>query len=115
MGIATSGVGKTRFALQLIQDIAPDFVDGVSFVALASVRDAELVPSAIAQALGIHESINASLAEQVREFLRPKHFLLVLDNFEQVLDSASFVADLLAHCPLPVHPRNEPNTPAPAC
>ena len=94
-----SGVGKTRFALQLIQDIAPDFVDGVTFVVLASVRDAELVPSAIAQALGIHESVNASLAEQVRVFLRPKYLLLVLDNVEQVLDSASFVADLLAHCP----------------
>jgi predicted ATPase/DNA-binding XRE family transcriptional regulator len=94
-----SGVGKTRFALQLIQDIAPDFVDGVTFVALAPVRDAALVPGAIAQALGIHESANASLAEQVRVFLRPKHLLLVLDNVEQVLDSASFVADLLANCP----------------
>src|SRR5947199_2920982 len=75
-----SGVGKTRFALQLIQDIAPDFVDGVAFVALASVRDAPLVPGAISQALGIHELANASLAEQVRIFLRPKHLLLVLDN-----------------------------------
>ena len=94
-----SGVGKTRFALQLIQDIAPDFVDGVAFIALAPVRDAALVPSAIAQALGIRESANALLAEQIRVFLRPKHFLLVLDNVEQVLDSASFVADLLANCP----------------
>src|SRR5258706_12978798 len=94
-----SGVGKTRFALQLIQDIAPDFVNGVAFIALAPVRDAALVPSAIAQALGIRESANALLAEQVRVFLRPKHFLLVLDNVEQVLDSASFVADLLANCP----------------
>src|SRR5260221_643496 len=97
--IGPSGVGKTRFALQLVQDIAPDFVDGVAFVALAPVRDAALVPGAIAQALGIHESANASLAEQVRVFLRPKHLLLVLDNVEQVLDSASFVADLLANCP----------------
>ena len=94
-----SGVGKTRFALQLIQDIAPDFVDGVTFVVLASVRDAALVPGAIAQALGIHESANTSLVEQVRVLLRPKHLLLVLDNVEQVLDSASFVADLLANCP----------------
>src|SRR5436305_4198545 len=94
-----SGVGKTRFALQLIQDIAPDFVDGVTFVALASVRDAALVPGAIAQALGIHELANTSLVEQVRVLLRPKHFLLVLDNVEQVLDSAPFVADLLANCP----------------
>ena len=94
-----SGVGKTRFALQLIQDIAPDFVDGVTFVALASVRDAALVPGAIAQALGIHESANTSLVEQVRVLLRPKHLLLVLDNVEQVPDCASFVADLLANCP----------------
>src|SRR6266566_5501122 len=65
-----SGVGKTRFALQLVQDIAPDFVDGVAFVALAPVRDAALVPGTIAQALGIHES-----------------------------DNASFAADLLANCP----------------
>ena len=92
-----SGVGKTRFALQLVQDIAPDFVDGIAFVALAPVRDAALVPGTIAQALGIHESANTSLAEQVRVFLRPKHLLLVLDNVEQVLDSASFVADLLAN------------------
>jgi len=94
-----SGVGKTRFALQLIQDIAPDFVDGVTFVVLASVRDAALVPGAIAQALGIHESANTSLVEQVRVLLRPKHLLLVLDNVEQVPDCASFVADLLANCP----------------
>lgn len=94
-----SGVGKTRFALQLIQDIAPDFVDGLAFVALAPVRDAALVPGAIAQALGIRESANASLDEQVRVCLRPKHLLLVLDNVEQVLDCASFVADLLANCP----------------
>lgn len=94
-----SGVGKTQFALQLVQDIAPDFVDGVAFVALAPVRDAALVPGAIAQALGIHESANTSLAEQVRVFLRPKRLLLVLDNVEQVLDSTSFVADLLANCP----------------
>ena len=94
-----SGVGKTRLALQLIQDIAPDFVNGVAFVALAPIRDAALVPGAISQGLGIHESANASLAEQVRIILRPKHLLLVLDNVEQVLDSASFVADLLANCP----------------
>src|SRR5438270_13068522 len=94
-----SGVGKTRLALQLMQDSAPDFVDGITFVVLASIRDAALVPGAIAQGLGIRESANASLAEQVLVCLRPKHVLLVLDNVEQVLGSASFVADLLANCP----------------
>src|SRR5260370_42434682 len=94
-----SGVGKTRFALQLIQDIAPGFVNGVAFIALAPVRDAPLVPSAIAQALGIRESANPLLAEQVRVFLRPKHFLLALDNAQQVLYRASFAAHPLATFP----------------
>ncbi len=111
-----SGVGKTRLALQLVQDIAPDFGDGVTFVALASIRDAARVPCTIAQALGIRESAKSSLAEQVQVFLRPKHFFLVLDNVEQVLDAASFVADLLANCPrlfilvtsrMPLHLRAE--------
>ena len=75
-------------------------LDGVSLRRLAPIRDAALVPGAIAQTLGIREQVHdASLAEQVRVFLRPKHLLLVLDNVEQVLDSASFVADLLANCP----------------
>jgi predicted ATPase/DNA-binding XRE family transcriptional regulator len=94
-----SGVGKTRFALQLAWDLAPDFADGVVYVPLASIGDAALVPGMVAQMLGLREQVNFSLAEQVRAFLDNKHLLLVLDNVEQVLDSASFVADLLASCP----------------
>ena len=94
-----SGVGKTRFALQLAWDLAPDFADGVIYVPLAPIGDAALVPGVIAQMLGIREQGNSSFAEQVRTFLHHKHLLLVLDNVEQVLESASFVADLLASCP----------------
>jgi predicted ATPase/transcriptional regulator with XRE-family HTH domain len=93
-----SGVGKTRLALQLIQDLAPDFTDGVIFVALAPIRDAALVPGLIAQTLGIREMASSSPTEQTHAFLHEKHFLLVLDNVEQILDCASFVADLLASC-----------------
>jgi predicted ATPase/DNA-binding XRE family transcriptional regulator len=93
-----SGIGKTRLALQLAQDLAPDFADGVVFVALAAIRDAALVPSVVAQTLGLREQVNSSLAEQVRAFLHNKHLLLVLDNVEQILDSASFIAILLADC-----------------
>lgn len=92
------GVGKTRIALQLVQDIAPDFVDGVAFVALASIHDASLVPNMVAQSLGICEQANSSITVQVRAFLHNKHFLLVLDNVEQIPDCASFVAELLASC-----------------
>src|SRR6266576_2847327 len=94
-----SGAGKTRLSLQLAQDLAPDFVDGVVYVPLAPIRDAALVPGVFAQILGIREVTSSSLAEQVHAYLREKHMLLVLDNFEQVLDTASFVADLLATCP----------------
>ncbi len=94
-----SGVGKTRLALQLAWDLAPDFADGVIYVPLAPIGDAALVPGAVAQMLGIREQGNSSFAEQVRTFLHHKHLLLVLDNVEQVLESASFVADLLASCP----------------
>ncbi|MDQ6662169.1 MAG: tetratricopeptide repeat protein, partial [Chloroflexota bacterium] len=94
-----SGVGKTRLALQLVQDLVPDFTNGVVFVPLAPIRDAALVPNVFAQVLGIHEVAYSSLIEQVKAFLQGKHILLVLDNIEQVLDCASFVADLVASCP----------------
>jgi predicted ATPase/transcriptional regulator with XRE-family HTH domain len=94
-----SGVGKTRFALQLAWDLIPDFADGVVYVPLAPIGDAALVPGAVAQVLGIREQGNSSLAEQMRAFLREKHVLLVLDNFEQVLEAAAFVADVLTACP----------------
>jgi len=94
-----SGVGKTRFALQLLQDLAPDFTDGVVYVPLAPIRDATLVAAVIAQTLGIREQVNSLHASQVQAFMRNKHLLLALDNVEQVLDGASsFVADLLASC-----------------
>ena len=94
-----SGVGKTRLVLQLAWNLAPDFADGVVYFPLAPISDAALVPGMVAQTLGIREQGNSSFAEQVRAFLHHKHLLLVLDNVEQVLDSASFVADLLASCP----------------
>ncbi len=111
-----SGVGKTRLALQLAWDLAPDFADGVVYVPLAPIGDAALVPGVVAQMLGIQEQVNSSNASQVRAFLHHKHLLLVLDNIEQVLESASFVADLLASCPrlfvlvtsrVPLHVRAE--------
>src|SRR6266571_7081004 len=94
-----SGVGKTRLVLQLAWDLASDFTDGVVYVPLAPIRDAALVPGVVAQTLGIREQVNSSLAERVQVFLRNKHLLLVLDNVEQVLDCASFVAGLLECCP----------------
>ncbi len=94
-----SGVGKTRLALELIQGLVPSFSDGVVYVPLAPTRDAALVPSLLAEALGIHEHGDVALEAQLQAFLYDKQLLLVFDNAEQVLDCAQLVADLLSRCP----------------
>ena len=88
------GTGKTRLALQLGAEAMDVFPDGVFFVALDSVDDPLLVPSAIAQALGIDVGSDPPL-DRVIAYLRDKRALLVLDNFEQVVDAATVVGRLL--------------------
>ena len=90
------GTGKTRLALQVATDALDSFPDGVFFVPLASVTDPELVPSAIAQVLDVRETAGRPLVAGLQEYLEERQLLLVLDNFEQVVDAAPFVADLLA-------------------
>ena len=94
------GVGKTRLALEIAHDFARDFPDGVVYVPLAPLRASALVPEVIAQRLRLAESVDTPRLEQIRDFLRPRPFLLVLDNFEHLLEAEAFVADLLATCPL---------------
>jgi predicted ATPase/DNA-binding SARP family transcriptional activator len=93
------GIGKTRLAMQLAAELADRFNDGVVFVSLATVSDPHRVAAAIAQALALVEAAGRSLAEQVITYLRDKHLLLALDNFEQVIAAATIIADLLAACP----------------
>jgi predicted ATPase/class 3 adenylate cyclase len=93
------GTGKTRLALQASADLLEEFEDGVFFVAMATVTDPELVPSTIAEPLGIMESAGQSLIESLESYLHQKHMLLVLDNLEQVLDGVSVAGELVAACP----------------
>jgi len=93
------GTGKTRLALQAAADLLEKFEDGVFFVALATVTDPALVASAISQPLGVKESGDQLLEESLKSYLREKHLLLVLDNFEQVLEGAPVVGELVAACP----------------
>jgi predicted ATPase/class 3 adenylate cyclase len=95
----TAGVGKTRLGLHVASNLRELFPDGVFFVSLALVNDAATVVPAIAQALGVSETADQSLLERLKAFLQEKQLLLVLDNFEQVVDAALVVAELLIACP----------------
>ena len=95
----TGGTGKTRLALQSAAELIDDFEDGVFLVALAPISDPELVASTVAGALSVSESAGRPLKEDLREFLSTKELLLVLDNFEQVVDAAPLVGELLSGCP----------------
>src|SRR5829696_5027950 len=92
------GVGKTRLALSVADEIAADFLDGSVFVSLASISDARLVPPMIATAFGLGEGGDDLAPDRLRAFLRDRRLLLVLDNFEQVAAAAPFIADLLLAC-----------------
>jgi predicted ATPase/class 3 adenylate cyclase len=92
------GSGKTRLALQVAAEVIEYFRDGVFFVALAPITDPGLVPSTIAQPLGINETAGRSILERLEDYLQSKSLLLLLDNFEQVISAAPLVAELLAMC-----------------
>jgi predicted ATPase len=93
------GIGKTRLGLQVAAELLDEFEDGVFFVALAPITDPSLVASAIAEQLGVMEAGVQPLEEGLKGHLRGKELMLLLDNFEQVLDAAPLVGELLSVCP----------------
>jgi predicted ATPase len=93
------GIGKTRLGLCVAANLLEHFADGVFVVSLAPITDPALVTSAIAQALGVRETGGRPLVESLKDDLRDKRLLLVLDNFEQVVAAAPLVAELLSTCP----------------
>ena len=92
------GVGKTRLAVEIAASSAAAFPDSVVLVSLASLTDYTLVVPAIAQAFGIREASGRSVRDALRMNLANKRLLLVLDNFEHVLEAAPEIAELLAAC-----------------
>jgi len=97
--VGPGGVGKTRLAVQVAALLADEFSDGVAFAALAALRDPSLVLATIAQAVGVSETGDATLAASLVLALRTRRMLLVIDNCEHLLDAAPSVARVLAKCP----------------
>jgi predicted ATPase/transcriptional regulator with XRE-family HTH domain len=93
------GVGKTRLAIEVAEQVADDFADGAVFVDLAPLRDPALVLSAVAQRLGVDERDATPLPELLTAALRTKHLLILLDNFEHLLAARDGVLALLVACP----------------
>src|SRR6266702_2976717 len=87
------GVGKTRLALQVAAELAPQFAVGAAFISLASLSDPKLLVPTVAKAVGLSEAGNeGALSERLLEYLRPRQVLLVLDNTEQLLAAAAPLA-----------------------
>ncbi|HEY4687806.1 MAG TPA: DUF4062 domain-containing protein [Anaerolineae bacterium] len=117
------GTGKTRLAIQIATELLDDFEDGVFYVALAPINEPQLVAAAIAHMLDVRETVGGQpLVGALQEYLRNKHLLLFLDNFEQVVSAAPLVGELLEACPhlkvlvtsrTPLHLRGERDLPIP--
>jgi predicted ATPase/class 3 adenylate cyclase len=93
------GTGKTRLGMQVAVELNDQFPDGVFFVVLAAVSDAELVVPALAKVLGLQEDGSRPHLESLKEHLQQKQGLLMLDNFEQVMPAALQIEELLLACP----------------
>jgi predicted ATPase/DNA-binding XRE family transcriptional regulator len=93
------GVGKTRLAIELAHRVREGFRDGVHFVSLAPLTEPALVLPTVARALSLRELEGRGAGEALRDYLRGKSLLLVLDNFERVVEAGPSVAELLAGSP----------------
>lgn len=93
------GIGKTRLAIQVARQAAVYFQDGATFLSLVSVQSPALVMSVIGETFGLRDAGGSSLAEQLAAHLRPLQILLVLDNFEHLVEAGVAVSGLLAACP----------------
>ncbi len=93
------GTGKTRLSLQVAADALDMFQHGVWFVSLAPIGTPDLVAATIAQALGVREAGGRPILELLKSYLREKRTLLLLDNFEQIVDAAPLISELLAFAP----------------
>ncbi|HET6948519.1 MAG TPA: tetratricopeptide repeat protein [bacterium] len=96
--VGPPGVGKTSLAKVTAGTLAGEFADGLTFVDLSPVRDAALVVTAVAQAVGMSDA-GGRPAGALAEYLRDADTLLVLDNLEQVIECAASLVDLMRRCP----------------
>ena len=89
------GVGKTRLAIQLATQLAPEFGDGAWYVDLSPITDPDVVPMTVIRALGLSDQPGRSTMDTLTRFIADRRMLMVLDNCEHLLDAT---ADLVKCC-----------------
>ncbi len=97
--VGLGGIGKSRLALQAALEQADTFADGVYFVPLAPISSANLIVPAIAEALRFSFFGQTEPKLQLYDYLREKHALLVIDNFEHVIDGTGLLVGILSNAP----------------
>src|SRR5438067_2175766 len=94
--LGVGGIGKSRLSLELATEVMDDFVDGVWLVELAALRDAHLVPQAVASVVGVKEAAGRPVSEALVRHFADRHILLILDNCEHLVQGcAELVKQLL--------------------
>ncbi len=96
----TGGCGKTRLALHIAHELHTTFRHGTCFVDLSIIRDPTLVPAEIARVLKLSTTEGKTLLESLKDYLRNRHGLMILDNFEHVIEAAPLLSDLLDAAPM---------------
>jgi len=98
--IGPGGTGKTRLSIQSGGELLPTFQDGVWLVELAPITDPGLIPQAIASVFGVRESPDRPLIEIIKDYLRAKSSLVILDNCEHLIEACAIIAEILIQaCP----------------
>ena len=93
----SGGAGKTRLSLQVAADLLESFPNGIWFVELASITDPDLIPQTILSAADMQTQPGRSALDSLKDFLREKTSLLVLDNCEHLIEACAKLADTLLH------------------
>lgn len=97
--LGAGGTGKTTLSIHIGHQVKDDFKNGIAFIPLAPLSDHRLVASTLAEIIGVQDSGKQPIEQTLIDFLSDKSLLLVIDNFEQVIEASNFISDIITRCP----------------